>query len=117
MTPTSENELASRRCRACNKETEPLNEKQIQEFLNQVEGWRFEPGAGIYREFSFKDYDETTGFVQAVTRLAKEEDHHPDVFFGYKKCRVTYMTHAIKGLSENDFISAAKVNALKRNGS
>jgi len=68
--------------------------------------------AFIYREFTFKNYYKTMAFVNAVAWIAHQENHHPDLSVGYNRCLVRYSTHAIQGLSENDFICAAKVDAL-----
>lgn len=66
----------------------------------------------IERTFTFKNYYHTLAFVNAVAWIAHQEDHHPELSFGYKQCRVRYTTHAVGGLSENDFICAAKVDRL-----
>jgi len=104
-------DLSRKHCSPCSKETPPLGEKEIRVNLGKLNGWMYE-NAEIYKDFSFKNYYETTAFVNAVAWIAHREDHHPDISFGYKQCRVRYKTHAIKGLSENDFISASKVDAL-----
>jgi 4a-hydroxytetrahydrobiopterin dehydratase len=69
----------------------------------------------IERTFTFKNYYETMAFVNAVAFISHQEDHHPDMEVGYKTCKVRYFTHSIKGLSENDFICAAKVDKLIKN--
>jgi 4a-hydroxytetrahydrobiopterin dehydratase len=79
--------------------------------LGQVEGWVSAEGR-IEREFRFKNYYQTMAFVNAVAWIANRENHHPDMQVGYNTCRVSYTTHAIGGLSENDFICAARVEAL-----
>ncbi len=83
----------------------------IKKILPRVSGWE-STGKEIAKTFIFKDYFQTTAFVNAVAWIAHEEDHHPDIEFSYKKCRIRYSTHAIGGLSENDFICAAKINRL-----
>lgn len=105
------NDLRERRCRPCEGGVPPLTDAQIRELLGRVPGWRRE-GAAIVREFSFKSYARTVAFVNAVVWIAMTEDHHPEIAFGYKTCTIRYTTHAIGGLSENDFICAAKINAL-----
>lgn len=70
-------------------------------------------GQAIQGEFTFKNYYHTTAFVNAVAWVAHCQDHHPDITFGYKNCTIVYSTHAIGGLSENDFICAARVDALR----
>jgi len=66
----------------------------------------------LRREFAFKDFYRTMSFVNAVAHLANIEDHHPDLEVGYNFCRLSFTTHSIKGLSENDFICAAKVDQI-----
>ena len=88
-----------------------MSGSEIREKLKELEGWFYENGE-ITKTFQFKNYYETTSFVQAVVWIAHREDHHPEIEFGYKRCRVHYATHAIGGISENDFICAAKVDAL-----
>ena len=69
-------------------------------------------GKGIAKTYRFKNYYETMAFVNAAAWVSHREDHHPDLDVGYSQCRVFYVTHAIDGLSENDFICAAKLDAL-----
>ncbi|MDN5938390.1 MAG: 4a-hydroxytetrahydrobiopterin dehydratase [Salinisphaera sp.] len=71
-----------------------------------------EEGHALRGEFTFKNYYRTSAFVNAVVWIAHREDHHPDISFGYKNCTIHYSTHAIGGLSDNDFICAAKVDEL-----
>jgi 4a-hydroxytetrahydrobiopterin dehydratase len=105
------NELAQRRCKACAPGTPALSAQQISQLLPQVSGWELRNGE-IARDFKFKDYYHTISFVNAVAWIANKEDHHPDMNVGYNKCQVRYSTHSVNGLSENDFICAAKVDAL-----
>ena len=71
-----------------------------------------EDGSCLRREFRFADFYRTMSFVNALAHIANIEDHHPDLDIGYNYCRVRYSTHAIKGLSENDFICAAKIDRI-----
>lgn len=89
----------------------PLEEERIRALLAEVPGWTLE-GREIVRTCAFKNYYRTVAFVNAVVWVAHREDHHPEIAFGYKTCTIRYTTHAIGGLSENDFICAAKINAL-----
>jgi 4a-hydroxytetrahydrobiopterin dehydratase len=89
----------------------PMNEDQIRSHLNEVSGWQFTDGA-IEKTFSFKDYLETLAFVNAMAWICHTEDHHPDLRMGYNRCVVRFNTHSVGGISVNDFICAAKVNAL-----
>jgi 4a-hydroxytetrahydrobiopterin dehydratase len=82
-------------------------------FLKQLSGWSLvDDGKGIRREFSFKNYYPTMSFVNAVAWIANQQDHHPDMTVGYNKVGVLFSTHSVGGLSENDFICAAKIDAL-----
>ena len=83
--------------------------------------WQYDTGPGssfgtgeISKSFSFKNYYETMAFVNAVAWVANQQDHHPDMEVGYNKCTVRYSTHSVGGLSENDFISAARIDALMK---
>jgi len=100
-----------KKCAPCEGGTKPMPEDDIRRHLKQVPGWDYTEGA-LVRTFGFKNYYQTTAFVNAVVWIAHREDHHPDVSFGYKECVVRYSTHSIGGISENDFICAAKINAL-----
>jgi len=111
----SENEergdLQGRHCRPCEGGTPPLPEAVITAMLGRLEGWEYAAGR-ISRTFRFKGWGQTMAFVNAVAWVAHRENHHPDLEVSYNACRVSYTTHAIGGLSENDFICAAKVDAL-----
>lgn len=79
----------------------------------EVPAWEvFDDGVAIRRLFTFKDHHEVMAFVNAVAWISHREDHHPNLTVGYSRCEVVYTTHAVEGLTENDFICAAKVDAL-----
>jgi len=103
--------LKERRCAACKPGTSALNLSQIELLMAEIPAWRFQNGQ-IVRTFNFKDYHQTMAFVNAVAWVAHREDHHPDMEVGYNRCTVRFSTHSVGGLSDNDFISAAKVDAL-----
>ncbi len=106
-------ELVSKTCKPCEGGTKPLTPQAAQALLQQTPGWEInEGGDEIARTYEFKNYYQTMAFVNALAWVAHREDHHPDIEVGYKRCRVRFSTHAIGGLSENDFICAAKFNAL-----
>ena len=105
-------DLVGRKCKACAPGTPALDMQQVELLLVEVPGWVLRAGQEVARAFSFKNYYETMAFVNAVAWIAHTEDHHPDMEVGYNKCVVKYSTHSVGGLSENDFICAAKVNAL-----
>jgi len=107
-------ELAARRCKPCEGGIPPLTAAAATQLLAQVSGeWVLTDNAhAIRREFKFRDFYRTMSFVNALAHIANIEDHHPDLEVGYNHCRVTYTTHAIHGLSENDFVCAAKVDLI-----
>jgi 4a-hydroxytetrahydrobiopterin dehydratase len=105
------NELARKKCKPCEGGVAPLTPEQIRPMLKGLDGWALADGA-IAKTYGFKNYFETMAFVNAAAWVSHREDHHPDMLVGYNQCRVSYVTHAIGGLSENDFICAAKLDAL-----
>jgi len=88
-----------------------MTNDEVDRQLSSLPGWKRD-GNEMVRTFSFRNYDQTLAFVNAVASIAQREDHHPDILFGCKTCTIRYTTHAIGGLSENDFICAAKIGAL-----
>ena len=107
-------DLADRRCVPCEGGVAPLTRVAAEEVLQRLdEGWQLAvDGTAIHREYRFKDFFRTMSFVNALAHVANLEDHHPDLEVGYGYCRVRFTTHAIGGLSENDFICAAKLDTL-----
>ena len=105
------NELARKKCKPCEGGVAPLTAEQVRPMLKGLEGWALAGGA-IAKTYKFGNYFETMAFVNAAAWVSHREDHHPDMLVGYNECRVSYVTHAIGGLSENDFICAAKLDAL-----
>lgn len=106
--------LAERRCKPCEGGVPPMDAAASQAMLGRLDPrWTLSAdGKSIRCALQFKNYYHTTAFINAMVYIAHREDHHPDVSFGYKNCEVTYTTHAVQGLSENDFICAAKIDAL-----
>jgi 4a-hydroxytetrahydrobiopterin dehydratase len=104
-------DLTSRKCKPCEGGVEPLKPREVENLLRELNGWKLESGA-ITKAYAFKDHYQVLAFVNALAWISHREDHHPDLSVGYNTCRVAYVTHAIDGLSENDFICAAKVDAL-----
>ena len=105
------NDLTSRKCKPCEGGVSPLTAAEAGNLLKDLRGWTLE-GGSITKQYSFKNYYQTLAFVNATAWISHREDHHPDITVGYNSCRVAYKTHAINGLSENDFICAAKIDAL-----
>lgn len=92
---------------------EPLSREAAGGLLAQLRGWAMDADAvRIEKDFAFKDFASALAFVDRVGAIAEEEDHHPDIEFGWGKARIRLSTHSIGGLSENDFILAAKIDAL-----
>jgi 4a-hydroxytetrahydrobiopterin dehydratase len=106
--------LAQKRCVPCEGGGKPLAQEEIAALQKQLDPrWKvIDDGKKIETVFEFKNYFRTLAFVNAVAYIAINEDHHPDIAFGYKTATVTYSTHAVDGLSENDFICAAKIDGL-----
>jgi 4a-hydroxytetrahydrobiopterin dehydratase len=105
--------LAETHCVPCRGHDHRLSEARIRELLPQVPGWELiEDGHALTRTFEFKNYYRTMAFVNALAYMAHGEDHHPDLGVHYNRCVVRYSTHDVGGLSENDFICAAKADAL-----
>lgn len=106
-------DLQERHCVPCEGGVAPLDAIRAEALMSQVPGWSLDAaGNSIQREFEFKNFHRTMEFVNALAWIAHREDHHPDLEVGYKTCLVRFSTHAIGGLSDNDFICAARINAL-----
>lgn len=99
--------LAARHCKPSVTKLDP---KDAAKFSGEVAGWQVEADT-LVKVFPFKNYYETMAFVNMVAWIAHREDHHPDMAVGYNKCRVAFSTHSVGGLSENDFICAARIEA------
>jgi 4a-hydroxytetrahydrobiopterin dehydratase len=104
-------DLLKRRSKPARPGDAPLDHTRADLLMPLLPGW-LRTGGEIHKTFAFKSYYETIAFVNALAFIAHREDHHPDLEVGYAKVRVRYSTHAVNGLSENDFICAAKVETL-----
>ncbi len=105
--------LETKQCKPCEGGMDPLSSAHAAILLDQVSGWDMcQDGRAIRRNFQFKGFHSTMSFVNALAWIANQQGHHPDFDAGYDTCRVTFTTHAISGLSENDFICASRINAL-----
>lgn len=107
-------ELTSKHCVPCEGGVASLTREQTTQLIKQLNSeWQLsDDNKSIMRSFKFKNFYHTMSFVNAVAHVANNEDHHPDLEVGYNYCNVRYNTHAIDGLSENDFICAAKIDSL-----
>lgn len=110
--------LATRHCVPCEGGTPPMAREQAAALLAQVPGWQIIDGEPlkIARSIKLKDFTQAMAFVNNVAQLAEAEGHHPDFCVSWNRVRLELFTHAIGGLSENDFIMAAKINELKEGG-
>jgi len=107
-------DLSTKRCESCEGIGSALKREQIANLLPQLsKGWQvLDDYKKIAKSFSFSNFYETMAFVNAIAWIANTENHHPDLEIGYNYCHVHFMTHALNGLSQNDFICAAKVDKL-----
>lgn len=107
--------LETAHCKPCEGGVSPHDADRVKEMLREVEGWEVnDDHTAIRKTFKFDNFHWTMAFVNAVAWFSHQEDHHPDLEVGYNRCTIHYSTHAIGGLSDNDFICAAKADALVR---
>lgn len=107
-------ELQGKKCRPCEGGMKPIERNEAEALAAEITGWKVINDAKVIRrEWITLDFDAAMEFLDRVARLAEDEDHHPDLHLtGYRNVAIELSTHAIKGLSENDFILAAKINTL-----
>jgi 4a-hydroxytetrahydrobiopterin dehydratase len=107
-------DLAKKRCIPCEEGVEPYTPDEAQEMMQQVsEGWMLIDDAHmLVKEFRFPDFKQALAFANKVGEVAEEEQHHPDMTIGWGNVSIELSTHAIGGLSENDFILAAKIDKI-----
>jgi len=109
------NDLTEKKCVPCEGGLPPLDYKEIQKYLKKVNGWNVKTNEKknyfIEKKFIFKNFIESQKFVNLVGEISEKEGHHPDIAFGWGYAKIKIFTHAVKGLSENDFILAAKIDA------
>lgn len=103
--------LTKKKCIPCEAGTPPLEEEKIAELLKQISGWILKDGH-LFKKFKFKNFVEAMKFINSVADVAESEGHHPDFCVHYNKVEIEIWTHAINGLSENDFILAAKIDKI-----
>src|ERR1051325_1455520 len=106
--------LTDQECQSCHKETEPLKGEKLQALRGQLgDDWKVVNEHHLEKEFSFKDFRQALDFTNRVGEVAEQENHHPDIFLTWGKVGLKIWTHNIDGLSENDFILAAKADAVR----
>jgi len=107
------NKLLNGQCRVVSKEEEAMNLSQIEEFRHLTPQWQFCANDNVLsRIFHFDSYPQTIEFVNSVAAIAEAQNHHPDILVTYKRCKVCYKTHTVNGITENEFICAAQIDAL-----
>lgn len=104
--------LVQKKCFPCEGGIKPLKGKALQPYLKEVSGWNIIENHHLEKEFKFKDFKTALAFVNKVGNIAEREGHHPDINLSWGKVKITLWTHAINGLSENDFIMAKKIDML-----
>ncbi len=109
-------EWGRKKCKPCEGGVAPLTEQQARDYLKGLSGWELDPQAGAIRKlFVMKDFLAAIRFINRISEAAEADDHHPDLHLtGYRKLLIELSTHAIKGLSENDFILASKIELLPK---
>ena len=103
--------LEQKKCKPCEGIGTTLKTAEAKDLLKQLDAWQLNKKT-ITKTFSFKNFYETMAFVNAVAWVCNQEDHHPDLTVGYGECSVTFSTHALGGLTENDFICAKKIDKI-----
>ena len=109
-------DLSKKKCVACDGKIPPFNTSEIHKYLKKVDGWDVKSNDDqsfyLIKDFQFKNFEESQKFVNEVGRVSEDEGHHPDIMFGWGYAKINITTHAIEGLSENDFILAAKIDNI-----
>ncbi len=105
-------DLSAKHCKPCEGGTLPLEAGQILELAGRVKNWEIVENKKILKSFKFPDFRKALDFTNRVGELAEQEGHHPDIYLSWGKVRIELSTHAVKGLSENDFILAARIDEL-----
>jgi 4a-hydroxytetrahydrobiopterin dehydratase len=103
--------LTEKKCVSCEGGVPPLEEDNSNDLLQQIPSWEIKDGK-VHKQFKFKDFKEAIKFVNKIAKVAEQEGHHPDILINYNKVTIDLYTHAINGLSENDFIVAAKIEKI-----
>ncbi|MBX2846679.1 MAG: 4a-hydroxytetrahydrobiopterin dehydratase [Acidiferrobacterales bacterium] len=108
------NPFINKQCRDYSKQESALNLSQIEENRRHTPEWQYwAPENHLERVYRFKSYTSTIEFVNKVANIADQQNHHPNMLVSYNRCKVSFITHTVNGLTENDFICAAKIDALE----
>jgi 4a-hydroxytetrahydrobiopterin dehydratase len=108
-------DLATKRCVPCERGTAPMSRSEAERMLSQIRDWSLVDGDGLKlaRELKFNNFAQAMSFINSIAEVAEAEGHHPDICVSWNRVKLDLLTHSIGGLSENDFIMAAKINELK----
>ena len=107
-------QLKDKKCVPCEGNSAPISHPEAERLMLEIEGWEFnDAGTAIEKNYVFANFDKAMDFVNMVADIAEFEGHHPNISVSFNKVRLTATTHAIKGLSENDFILAAKIDGIR----
>jgi len=111
-------DLSKKKFVPCEGNIPPFDTSEIHKYLKKIDGWDAKSNDDksfyLIKEFKFKNFEKSQQFVNKVGNIAEEENHHPDIFFGWGYCKIKIFTHAIKGLAESDFILAAKIDKINQ---
>ena len=109
-------DLADKKCIPCEGGIPSFDKSEIHKYLKKIDGWDVKSNDDknfyLIKNFKFKNFLESQSFVNKVANIAEQENHHPDIYFGWGYCKIKIFTHAIKGLAESDFILAAKIDKI-----
>ena len=109
-------DLSKKKCVACDGNIPPFDTSEIHKYLKKVDGWNVKSNEDksfyLVKKFKFKDFKESQNFVNKISKISEDENHHPDISFGWGYCEVKIYTHAIRGLAESDFVLAAKIDKI-----
>ena len=109
-------DLSKKKCVACDGNIPPFDTSEIHKYLKKVDGWNVKSNEDksfyLIKKFKFKDFKESKNFVNEISKISEDENHHPDISFGWGYCEVKIYTHAIRGLAESDFVLAAKIDKI-----
>jgi len=107
-------DLAKRKCVPCHGGVPPLGAVEIAQFLGELQGWEVVDGHHLKKTYAFSNFRQSLALVNRIGEVAEAEGHHPDICFGWGRVEVTIYTHAIDGLTESDFILAAKIDGIEK---